>query len=1124
MPTSFDRRPRPLALSLSLCFLLSFIAASAPGSFADDSLSLNGRWRFALDREDAGERESWFNRELAHTIRLPGALQAQGFGDEVSTNTAWTGTLMDRSWFTSDQYAPYRQPGNIKVPFWLQPAKHYVGAAWYQRDLELPKSWAGHRVILHLERPHWATALRLDGRLIGRQDSLGVPHRYDLGTGATPGKHRLTLRVDNRLHVRVGADAHSVSDHTQGNWNGVAGELTLAATSPIWIDDVQVFPNVARRTAEVRVVLGNATGQSGAGALQVSTEVRGARSGRRLAPLQVPLQWSADGGKVEFTVDLGADAPCWDEFHPALHQMTLDIPGITKPRIVTFGLREVSVTGSQLAVNGRPVFLRGTLECCIFPLTGYPPTDVASWKRILRIARAHGLNHLRFHSWCPPEAAFVAADELGFYYQIECSAWSSDFNKGTALDTWIHAEAERIVRAYGNHPSFLLMSPSNEPGGPEYEGFLARFVEHWRASDGRRLYTAGSGWPSIPANEFHVTHGARAYPVHSAPNGRNATDYREFLARQNRPIISHEIGQYCVFPNLDEIPKYRGLFRARNFEIVRDSLAANGLSGQSRDFLRASGRLQTLFYKDEIEACLRTPGWAGFQLLDLHDFPGQGTALVGVLDPFWDEKGYTTPAEYRRFCDDTVPLARLDKRVWTSNETLKAGLDVAHFGPADLAGATVRWRLREMGGGTVVAGILPPQSLPTGALTSIGQVEFPLNHFDQAVALNLEVRVDGTRFVNDWNLWVYPGPSESPTPAGVTVTRSLNDRAIAALESGGRVVVLADPRIIRGATTGRFDPIFWNRQWFPSQPQHTLGLLMNPNHGALAEFPTAFHADWQWQELQNRSKPMLLRDLPRDLRPVVQVIDDWNTCRKLGLVIEARVGTGRLLVCSVDLVTDLPTRPAARQLRRSLLDYAAGDLFRPKTRVEMNSIRSLFRDPELARKLGARVIRADSEAPGHEASRILDGDPNTLWHTAWGDQAPGFPHEVIIAFDRPATLEGVSLSPRQDGQNGWIQDYAIHLSADGEQWGEAVAKGRLSPNATAKEILFARPATGRFLKFVARSSFDARQPFASLAELDLIGLQRCSQAERDTVRHARLARQPRQRLCPRVGWRPGNIF
>ncbi len=1062
------------------------LAVALPATAAPDRISLAGPWRFALDRKDAGIQERWFERTLPDQLTLPGSLQEQGFGDDISVDTPWTGSIKDRSWFTAERYAPYRQPGHVRVPFWLQPDKYYVGAAWYQREVRLPQAWRGRRVVLRLERAHWGTTLWVDGARVGQQDGLCVPHEYDLGVGLSPGQHRLTLRVDNRVLVPVGVDAHSVTDHTQGNWNGLAGDLSLSVSEPVWLDNVQVFPDVAARTARVRVEIGNQSGKAGAGTLKISARSCNTAKEHRAPPMELPVHWSAEGGRAEFDYPLGAEARLWDEFNPALYRLTLEVAGVTAPRTVTFGLREVAVAGKQIAVNGRRIYLRGTLECCIFPQHGYPPTDVGSWKRVLRVARAHGLNHLRFHSWCPPEAAFVAADELGFYYQVECSTWSFQFNQGTALDTWIYAESERIVKAHGNHPSFLLMVPSNEPGGRDSASFLGKFVAYWKAKDARRLYTAGSGWPAVPENQYHVTPGARAFPVH-ARLGETSNDYSGFLAKQTVPIVSHEIGQYCVFPDLDEIWRYKGLLKAKNFEIVGDFLAQAGLGGQAREFLRASGRLQALFYKDEIEACMRTPGWGGFALLDLHDFPGQGTALVGVLNAFWEEKGYIKPRDYRRFCDQTVPLARLPKRIWTSDETFRATIDVAHFGAIDLGNAVATWQVRNAAGRTVVRGQLPARTLPTGNVTSLGQVEFPLAQFPKAAALNLEVALAGTRFANDWNFWVYPSRTDASARPGVMVTNKYDAAAINALQAGGRVVLLADPRAFRSQTVGRFDPIFWNRLWFPSQPQHTLGLLMDPKHPALAGFPTTFHADWQWQDLQNHSHPVVLDQLPRDLHPIVQVIDDWNSCRKLGLVFEANVANGRLLVCAVDLNQDLEERPAARQLRASLLDYAAGDRFRPKTRLEVAQVQALFRDLTAMEKLGARLVSCDSAQPGYGAELILDADPNTLWHTPWGDNAPGFPHQVVLGFERTATLSGVALLPRQDGlHNGWIKECEVYLSADGQHWGEPVARGMLSNDSREKELRFAQPATGKYLKVVALSSFDDSQPYASLGELTLL--------------------------------------
>ena len=203
---------------------------------------------------------------------------------------------------------------------------------------------------------------------------------------------------------RSAAWAHSVSDETQGNWNGIVGGLKLTTTSPVWLEDVQAYPDVAKKVARVKVRIGNATGKAGRGTLTVGTVSR-------------QVDWTATGGTAELEVALGAKARMWDEFNPALQRLKVKLSGdgVGDERKLVFGLREIGVKDRQFVLNGRPTFFRGTLECCIFPLTGYPPTDVDAWKRLIRICQAHGLNHIRFHSWCPPEAAFAAADELGFY-------------------------------------------------------------------------------------------------------------------------------------------------------------------------------------------------------------------------------------------------------------------------------------------------------------------------------------------------------------------------------------------------------------------------------------------------------------------------------------------------------------------------------------------------------------------------------------------------------------------------------------------------------------------------------------------------------------------------------------
>jgi hypothetical protein len=167
-------------------------------------------------------------------------------------------------------------------------------------------------------------------------------------------------------------------------------------------------------------------------------------------------------------------------------------------------------------------------------------------------------------------------------------------------------------------------------------------------------------------------------------------------------------------------------------------------------------------------------------------------------------------------------------------------------------------------------------------------------------------------------------------------------QALKQLERGGRVLLSVDARHVRGNTVASFQPIFWNRITFPRNRIHTLGILCGPDHPAFVDFPTDFHSNWQWQDLLDGAKPLILDELPAELTPVVQTIDDWNDCRRLGVLLEARVGAGRLMLTSVDLRTNLEQRPVARQLRHSLLKYMSSAQFAPPVTLSADQLRLLL--------------------------------------------------------------------------------------------------------------------------------------------------------------------------------------
>jgi hypothetical protein len=883
---------------------------------------LAGCWRLTLGEEGASENSDVVRGSL--TAQLPGSLAAQRIGEPVTLKTSWTGTIFDRSFFDAPEFAALREPGHLKLPFWLQPETVFVGEAWYECEFELQATWLGKRVELFLERPHWVTRVWLDGREIGSRDGLSVPHIYELGAGLAPGSHRVRICVDNRVRIEIGENAHSVSDHTQGNWNGIIGRIELRATEPVWIGDVAVTPRVASRSI---VVSGSICGELAKTWMDVTLAVPGCSAGE--------VTVGADeSGTFLAEVALHQDTALWDEFTPVLHTLIVSLANGER-REVRFGLREIAVENGGMVLNGRPIFLRGALDCCVFPLTGHPPMDVAEWRRILGTIKAHGLNHVRFHSWCPPEAAFEAGDELGVYFQVEAATWPNAvavlaFNSpagigdGKVVDAWTLAEAERIARVYGNHPCFMLMASGNEPGGPHHREYLARWVTHMRAFDGRRLYTGAAGWPEIPENQFHVASEPRGHQwgdglksrMNALPPATTA-DYRATVASRTAPVIAHEIGQWCAYPPVYDVERYGGHLRAKNYEVIAASLAAKGLGHRAREFAAASGKLQALCYKEEIESALRTSGFGGFQLLGLQDFPGQGTAPVGVLDHFWESKGAISSEEYRRFCNAVVPLVRLMRRVFTTDDLLEATVELAQYGPAGPMAVNAVWRLVDDAGFALLSGRLGPRVIPSGVCESLGQISIPLRHVPAPARYRLEVLLEGTPYANDWDVWVYPVVTTVAEPTTVVVTSS-PDEARAGLENGQTVLLSVLPKHVKGDVALGFTPIFWNTWCTQRQAPHTLGVLCDPTHAALAQFPTEAHSNWQWWHVIHHTGAMILDDLPQELDPIISVIDDWATNRRLGIAFEARVGVGRLIVCSVEIEAD---DPVVRQLRRSLLSY-----------------------------------------------------------------------------------------------------------------------------------------------------------------------------------------------------------
>jgi len=923
-------------------------------------LSLAGEWKFRIDSLDKGIENKWYNDLAIETIKLPGSMAENGKGDEVTLKTDWTGEIVDKSYFTDKKYEKYRQPGNIKIPFWLKPVKYYKGVAWYQKEVDLPSGWSGKNIVLFLERPHWESTVYVNGKKAGVENSLAVAHQFDITDLMVPGKNLISIRIDNRVVIPVGINSHSISDHTQSNWNGIAGDISLRATSKVFISDVRVYPDVTGKKAKIIVALTNKTKTPFRG--EVAIQCESFKTGNSQKLKSVAVSANTDSNESQFIIDypMGDKIALWSEHKPSLYKLSVNLKGskgeILDSKSEDFGMREFKTRGTRFEVNGQQIFLRGTLECCIFPITGYPPTDTDSWIKVLQTVKNYGLNTVRFHSWCPPEAAFAAADKLGLYFQIECSSWANSgtsIGDGGAIDEYIYKEGDRILSAYGNHPSFCMMAYGNEPAGVNQNAYLGKLLTYWKAKDNRRVYTSGAGWPVIPENDFNLTaepriqrwgEGLKSIINREAP--QTMFDYHEIISKYAIPTVSHEIGQWCVYPDFKEIVKYTGVLKPTNFEIFRESLTANNMGDQAEDFLMASGKLQALCYKADIEAALRTPGFAGFHLLQLHDFPGQGTALVGILNPFFESKGYITAEEFRMFCNETVPLARIQKLVYNNNETFKASVEIAHFGEKPIEKAEIICQVIDEKGEILRKEIFTKDRIEIGNCSEIGLYQMDLSDLKTAQKLTLEVFLADTPYRNQWDFWVYPANREVNN-GKVLVTDKLDKNAETTLKNGGFVLLLNYGKVgkEKGAQVAvGFSTVFWNTAWTHNQPPHTLGILCDPKHPVFSDFPTEFHSNWQWWDPVSHSQAMILDSFPANLKPLIQPIDTWFENRRLALAFEVKAAGGKLMVCSIDMQNIFETRLVSKQLLLSILNYMNSDAFNPQVEVDLSKVNELMSD------------------------------------------------------------------------------------------------------------------------------------------------------------------------------------
>ena len=1044
--------------------LLTLCSGIESNSFASspDRIDLSGTWQLRLDPEDLGESSGWTFGATDQVIALPGSVGEAGLGTALELEPALTKEVFEH----------------------LHQRNSYVGAAWYTKTVELDQAWADSSVTLRMERVLWKSSVWVNGEPCGSQNSLVAPHSYEIGPLLRPGANTIAIRIDNRMQVNLGVLGHAYTEQTQTIWNGIIGAFELIRQDALRLESSQVRPQPIDGALPFKLQIGNHADRPSAAQIRIKAIPLG--QSKAVAEIAQNVTLPVGSQAIDLAFPTESLTP-WSEFNPQLYRFEIEVEAGEKvlEKEITSGIRDVATKDRLIKINGKPSFMRGTLECAIFPKTGYPPMDLAGWDKVFSTAKAYGLNHIRFHSWCPPEAAFASADRHGIYIQAELPNWTFKNGQDPVVDSFLEEEGQRIIREYSHHPSFVYFSMGNELTG-DY-AYLDGLIQRLRQQAPHLLYTSTTysfserGAKEGPEDDYFVTQRSNSGWVRgqgfiNTNWPTTDSDYAEGMSSIDIPLITHEVGQYNVYPNLAELPKYDGNLRALNFEAIQQDLERKGLLHKAEAFTRNSGALAAILYKEDIERALRTKDLSGIQLLDLHDFPGQSTATVGLLDAFWDSKGIIEASEFRRFCSPIVPLVKMPKFAWKTDETFTGAIELANFSDSDLKNARIQWSLKDSHGATIASDTISVASAPPGNGHEIGQIHAPLAGVKQASQLTLEVRLEGTEYANSWHLWAYPeGPALEPE--NVVVFRRYGKPLFDALAEGKNVLFLPSVEEIKQPLAGRFIPVFWSPLHFPDQAG-SLGTLIDASHPAFAAFPTSTHTDWQWWELLATSTSVNADAFVPSFQPAMQFIDKYNRNSTPAVLWETKVGPGKLFVCTLDIESDPERRIVAQQLKKSLLAYVASPAFQPTFEMSPQQLTSLFQ----ATPYRIELTQGTSHSSKSFAN-IFDGKAETFWHSDWSDPASNYPYVVTIELKEPLKVAGLRYLPRQNGAKARIGQYRVESSQDGKSWA-TVAEGTFPDSAESQEARFAVSVQSLFLRFTALSDASGENiPHAAIAEL-----------------------------------------
>lgn len=944
---------------------------------------LDGSWHVELEDGTTGQMD------------LPGTLDENGIGHrDVGANQWHPDAALGKAEEEIDKDAP------IATRFTRRHT--YEGKARISRRIKIPE-YGMERLFVRVER---ARALRLfvDGAesCIFRQGTLSTPYIFEL-TGVTPGEHELTFLSDNSypgMPKTAICYSSAATDETQTNWNGILGECSMYTRPQNFIDSLRVYPRAVKKEEknkadsyvidvcvelapgakeiliDAKMVLQSET--LAAGNLentQKLTEIFGC-AGENLMETGAEAQENQKTVEIWFrNLPLRENVKLWDEAEGNLYEMAAILDSgmaaeygddIVDECQIRFGIRSFGDNGSgRLALNGRTIFLRGEANCAEYPETGHPPMTIPEWKEMLLKYRSYGINCVRFHSHCEPEAAFAAADELGMLLQPELSHWDPKNAFGTEESyRYYRAELTAILKTYANHPSFVMLTLGNElqAQGKGRER-MRELVRTAKRLDPTRLYANGSnafyGEEGCDSeSDFYTSQscknvvirgtfsGMRGYINENYPSADHAYDAAMVEIRKEypKPVFSFEVGQFEVLPDFEELKSFHGISDPMNLKLIKKRVEERGLLPSWKKYVEATGELSRLAYREEIEAAMRTRELSGISLLGLQDFPGQGTALVGMMNSHMESKPYlfARPERFREFFRESRIFVKLPRYTYEEGEYLTAEVGVANFGKDSISGELV-WTLGyrdcavNTGSGEFLYGRADRQkNCPPGTYTSLGRLDIPLEVKGVSAAFMLTVSMGDC--TSTYPVWVYKKASPE-CPKNVYETRVFDEQTRAVLQNGGRVYLSpdADEESLPYSIKTQFTTDFWSVGTFADQ-EGGMGQLIDTEHPIFKEFPTDLHTDWQWWIMATKRAVIL----PHPMKMIITEMDSYAFLRPMAQLIEFRCLKGKVLLSTMELHKS-QQYPEARALQAAIYTYLSGENFEPAEELTEEELSTLVR-------------------------------------------------------------------------------------------------------------------------------------------------------------------------------------